>query len=80
MNCFVHTPPLFRWMLDFSHAPRLHFVSVQERFNPTTWLPRFSLASVGFLDIQSIQMSLQENGIDRAVCLKFQIARFPKMA
>jgi hypothetical protein len=61
-------------MLDFSLAPRFRFASAQERSNPTTWLPRFWLASIGFLDIQSIQMSMLESDFDLAVRLKFQIA------
>ena len=66
---------LFRWMLDFSLAPRFRFASAQERSNPTTLLPRFWLALVGFSAVQSTQMSMQESGFDLAERLKFQIAR-----
>jgi len=56
-------------------AAWLQLVSMQERSTQTALLPRFSLVLVGFLDIQSIQMSMQESGFDLAVRLKFQIAR-----
>lgn len=67
---------IFRWMLGFCLAPRLQLVSMQERSTQTALLPRFSLASVGLLDIQSIQMSLQERDFDLVVCLNFQIAGY----
>jgi len=66
---------IFHWMLGFSLAPRLQLVSIQERSTQTALLPHFSLALVGFLDIQSIQMSMQESGFDLVGHLKFQIAR-----
>jgi hypothetical protein len=59
---------IFHWMPGFSHA------LMQERPTQTALLPHFSLALVGFLDIQSIQMSMYESGFDLAVRLKFQIA------
>jgi hypothetical protein len=74
LSRFVYSPPLLCWLLDFSLAPRFRCASAQERSNLTTLLLRFSLALVGFLDIQSIQMSLHESGFDLAVRLKFQIA------
>lgn len=61
------------WMLGFGLAPRLQLASMQERSTQTALLPRFSLASVGLLDIQFIQMSLHESDFDLVVRLKFQI-------
>ena len=71
-----HEPqsPLFYWMLDFSLAPIFLLASDQERSNSATLLPRFSLALVGFLDVQSFQMSTQERCFALIVRLKFQIA------
>ena len=61
-------------MLDFSLAPIFLLASDQERSNSATLLPRFSLALVGFLDVQSFQMSTQERCFASIVRLKFQIA------
>jgi hypothetical protein len=77
MSYFVYLLPLFRWMLDYSLAPRLRFVFAQENSRQIAMLPRFWLAWVGILDILSIQTSRQEAGFDLAVYLKFQIARLP---
>jgi len=49
----------------------------ENRPHPTgsaTLLPRFSLALVGFLDVQSFQMSTQERCFVLIVRLEFQIA------
>jgi hypothetical protein len=39
-------------------APRLRFTSAQEQSTQTTFLPHFWLASVGFLDVQSMHTRL----------------------
>ena len=36
MSPFAYSLSLFRWMLDFSLAPRLQFVSVKDGFVQTT--------------------------------------------
>jgi len=77
MSYFVYLLLLFYWMLDFSLAPRLRFAFAQESSRQIAMLPRFWLAWVGFLEIQSIQTSRQEDDFDLAVYLKFQIARLP---
>jgi len=74
MSHFGFSPLIFHWMLDFSLAPRLRFAFAQESSRQIAMLPRFWLAWVGFLEIQSIQTSRQEGDFDLAVYLKFQIA------
>jgi hypothetical protein len=53
---------IFHWMHGFSLAARLQRVSMQVRSTQTVLLLHFSLALVGFLDVQSIQTSSQERG------------------
>jgi F0F1-type ATP synthase membrane subunit a len=76
MSYFVYLLPLFRWMLDFNLAPIFLLASDQEQSNSATLLPRFSLALVVFLEVQSFQMSNQEICFPLVVRLKFQIAKY----
>ena len=52
---------LFHWMLDFSLAPWLQLVSVQENSIHTSFLPLFQLALVGVLVVQSLHNRLQKS-------------------
>ena len=52
---------LFHWMLDFSLAPWLQLVSVQENSIHMSFLPLFQLALVGFLVVQSLHNRLQKS-------------------
>jgi hypothetical protein len=64
MSRFVFSTPIFRWMLDFTPAPSLQFVSIKNRFVQTALSPYFQLALVGFLVVQSMCIRLQESGFD----------------
>lgn len=81
MSIFSFSPPTYHWMLDFSLAPIFLLASDQERSDSATLLLRFSLALVGFLDVQSFQMRTQEKCFALVVSLKFQMAWYvPKTA
>jgi len=59
-------------MPDFSLALCLQLASIQADSIQMGFLPLLQLALAGFLDVQSLQNLLQENGYDLAVHLKFQ--------
>jgi len=49
MKHFGFSPPfIFRWMLDFTPAPRLQFVSIHDRFAQIAFLPVSGLLWLAF--------------------------------
>jgi hypothetical protein len=73
MSYFFYLLLLFRWMLDFTLAPRLPLVSCQEIFIRMPFSPDLQLVLLGFLVVKSMGCHPFDGGYNLVACLNSQV-------
>ena len=75
MSHWNGSPFVFSLDAKFQSCTQISIRIFPNRTHPNSFLSHFWLALVGFLDIQSIHIHMQDSDFALPVCLKFQINR-----